>query len=375
MTRSRRREPVARIAVALGCLALLGAATGCGKDDPSETAAARGAFGSTEAGGALALWRTVYARGPRYDIVAVNADGTGLRVITGESVRRGVRPQLFGQVSWSPDGSKIAFAADLGTEPAGFPIEYDIYTVNADGSGLRRLTKTLRSFGPVWSPDGRTIAFARWVGSRANVLGTATIWLMDADGRNQRRVFPDVRRRFDVPGSWSPDGSSLAFTRSRHTLPGPDGRVRNTGAVWIVRSDGSGARKLAGRSASPAWSPDGQRIAYVTDRDENGELSYGDAVSFANELYVSGVDGRNPRRLTRTKDLNEAAPSWSPDGGWIAYQRGEVVGNAEGTIVLRVKSDGSCPTRIAADPRLDTWYAAPAWRPGTAGGGTGLGCR
>jgi hypothetical protein len=56
----------------------------------------------------------------------------------------------------------------------------------------------------------------------------------------------------------------------------------------------------------------------VSDRDETGQLSYGDRSFFANELYVMDADGGHPVRLTRTKQLNESSPSWSPDGRVIA---------------------------------------------------------
>ena len=65
------------------------------------------------------------------------------------------------------------------------------------------------------------------------------------------------------------------------------------------------------------------RIAFVSDRDRNGELCYGDRCFIANELYVANADGSSPLRLTRTQDLNEARPSWLPNGSRIAYQRGD----------------------------------------------------
>lgn len=97
----------------------------------------------------------------------------------------------------------------------------------------------------------------------------------------------------------------------------------------------------------------------------------GDRTHRAAELYIMRSDGTDPRRLTRTHALNEGSPSWLPDGTRLAYHRGEVTGNAEARAIMQINVDGSCPTRTLADSRLSTWYAAPAWRPGTLRSGGG----
>ena len=175
-----------------------------------------------------------------------------------------------------------------------------------------------------------------------------------------------VSGRSDVPESFSPDGATVALARVSFVAPDNEGRAANTAEVWVMRPDGSDARRLADRSSDPAYSPDGERIAFASDRDEHGELSYGERVSYANELYVMNADGSDHRRLTRTRDLNELQPAWLPSGARIAYQRGKTIDNAEGTVVMQVNPDGACARAILADARLDTWYAAPAWRPGQA---------
>jgi Tol biopolymer transport system component len=289
-------------------------------------------------------------------------------VLVGGSERTRTRPALFERAAWSPDGRRLAFTAESGRLASGAT---DIYVVRADASGLRRLTRDSRSRHPLWSPDGRRIFYARRPKggieprneSDVRRLATASIWTMRPDGSARRPVTPLVNGRSDLPGSFSPEGATLAFTRATFALPDQEGRVSNTAEVWAMRPDGSDARKLAERSAGPAFSPDGRRIAFVSDRDENGELAYGDRVFAANELYVMDADGSGPRRLSRTRALNERQPSWLPTGPRIAYQRGEAVDNAEGTVVMQVNADGTCATPILADPRLDTWYAAPAWRP------------
>ena len=149
---------------------------------------------------------------------------------------------------------------------------------------------------------------------------------------------------------------------------GPRGRERDVREIWVIGPDGSGARRLAGRARDPAFSPDGERIAFASDRDRNGSLSYGDRVFFANELYTMRADGSDQRRLTRTHALNELQPAWSPRGTRLAYQRGRGYQNAEATAVLQMNADGTCRTPVFANPGPDTrpWTAAPTWRPGKA---------
>lgn len=310
----------------------------------------------------LAAFRVVgnpLARAPRYDIVTVNEDGSHISVLVGESRRRGIQPLLFDRPSWSPDGRKVAFTADLNRSRGRPSGSTDLYVVSADGTGLQRLTHSGHAFAPAWSPDGRTIAFAQRVPS-ARLPFTSSLWLMAANGREPRQLVPASDGDLNIPGSWSPDGSLLAFTRARYDMRAN----RFVSAIYVVSPNGSGLGTLTDRGSDPAWSPDGRLVAFASYRDGKGQLPYGDIEHTASELYVMHADGGHLTRLTRTKDLNEASPSWSPDGRRIAYQRGKLIDNAEGTVVLTMRADGSCVRRIAADPALRTWYARPAWRPG-----------
>ncbi len=300
---------------------------------------------------------------PRYDIVISGVDASRLRIVT-RSLPPVSRAVLFGRATWSPDGRKLAFAVEHGRDPASIRNQTDIYVADSDGRSLRRLTNLGDGVEPVWSPDGRTIAFARRTYDRPDGGFTSALWLMDRHGHDQRAVMDDNDGHFDVPGEWSPDGSLLAFSRTRFER----GRRTSGPALYVVRADGSGLRKLTDNGDEPTWSPDGRHIAFVTERDRNGELTYGDVLRAANELYVMNADGTDARRLTWTRDLNERSPSWSGDGKRIAFHRGRQFDNAEGTGVLVVNRDGTCLATVALDPALDTWYARPVWRPGSAPG-------
>jgi Tol biopolymer transport system component len=317
----------------------------------------------------LAAWRS------GDQVVKATADGRTLRVLAGRSAGRRPPATLFQPAEWSPDGKRLAVTARPGG-PLGS--KTDIYVIRADGSDRRRLTSDGRSAHPVWAPDGQRIYFAHegaseHVGNEGRTDRPTAIRSMRPDGSDVTQITSLVKGRVDVPGSFTSDGRALAFTRAAFSEPGPRGRVTNTAEVWSLRLEGLQAHKLASRSQDPVFSPDGRRIAFVSDRNENGELSYGDRAFFANELYVAQSDGSRPRRLTRTRALNERHPSWLPSGKRLAYQRGQAYQNAEATVVMQANTNGTCPHRVFANPGRDhsPWYAAPTWRPGNARSGDG----
>ena len=102
--------------------------------------------------------------------VVVNADGSGLRTLTRIAGVNGAR------ASWSPDGRRIVFVSDLDGN-------LEIYVINADGSRLRNLTRHPgHDSDPAWAPDGRKIAFA------TKREGNFEIYVMNADGSGQRNL-------------------------------------------------------------------------------------------------------------------------------------------------------------------------------------------
>lgn len=264
--------------------------------------------------------------------------------------------------AWSPDGRRLYFTGTSAGRKHVIYGDSDVFELRTGGGGLRRITQSGDAASPVVSPDGRWLAFARYE-QHGKPPFTAGLWVARADGSHERRLLPARDGAVDVPGSWSHDGNSLAFTRCRYTLPvalepAPCG-------VYVITRNRSMPRRLATHALAPAFSPDGSRIAFASDRDRNGTLPAGsDETKYAAELYVMDADGSHQRRLTRTKELDEQHPSWSPDGSWIAYARqGPGILIAQ---VMRSKSDGTCPTRIVGNAELRTalTFDDPSWRPG-----------
>jgi WD40-like Beta Propeller Repeat len=240
----------------------------------------------------------------------------------------------------------IGAATPAGAEPASLGRivyvsndagNYDIYSINVDGTGERRLTRDASDeFDPAWSADGKKIAFVR------NDGGNRDIWTMNPDGSGQVRLTSDPAS--DRYPSWSPDGSAIAFRSNRRPSTSFD--------IWKMRADGSDAVQITADSVlwaesletDPAWSPDGRKIAFVSDRDGN------------REIYLADADGSSSRRLT-TNPATDQFPAWSPDGSKIAFGS-DRDGNEE--IYVMSASDGSGQTKLTADPAADRY---PAWSP------------
>lgn len=205
---------------------------------------------------------------------------------SGAALPLGAADGLAGEVSWSPDGRRIAFLSQR-DDAAG-----DIFVADVSGGDLlavRNLTPRDPANGlpqpdrtPAWSPDGARIAFAN---SR---LGSAAIWVMNADGTGARAVTA-AGQHMDYEPSWSPDGRWIAFQRASAT------GVR----IGIVAAAGGTPRFLdwPARAYNPAWSPDGERIAFSSDVD--GDM----------DIFVVSPRGDEVTRVRR--------PGTDRDAAWI----------------------------------------------------------
>ncbi len=274
---------------------------------------------------------------PTSEIYVMDADGENQRRLTNN-------PSNDRNPSWSPDGKRIVFASDrAGHADANDRPTSEIYVMDADGENQRRLTNNpSNDRNPSWSPDGKRIAFAS---DRNKERGNHNyeIYVMDADGGNPQRLTnnPDGDR---YP-SWSPDGKRIAFAsmRAGHFK----GEFGMTDEIYVMDADGGNEQRLTENRRYdwyPSWSPDGKRIAFASDRK-------GDLVNF--EIYVMDIDGGNEQRLTENR-VYDTRPSWSPDGERIAFTSNRA-GNAE---IYVMDADGGNPQNLTNNPHGD---ANPAW--------------
>ncbi|HYF25186.1 MAG TPA: hypothetical protein VD931_05560 [Baekduia sp.] len=219
-----------------------------------------------------------------------------------------------------------------------FSSEGDLWTVAADGTGLARLTMTADDEAQAaFSPDGTRIAFRR----RPEPGAPYQVHVMAADGSDVRRV--GVSAFHDTQPAWTPDGARIVFRRS---TPGA-----GDGDVWSMRADGTDARQLVATPEAderyPVVSPDGTRLAFTSDRA--GQY----------EVYVSAADGAGPVRLTHDPGY-DSAPSWSPDGGRIAFERGAALDADTTKDIWVMAADGAGQTRLTETAGVDE---GPAFSP------------
>jgi len=216
-----------------------------------------------------------------------NLDGTGLvSLVPGNNSQTG-------DAAWSPfGGEKIVFTSNQFGVPATYGPTTDIFVVNADGSGLIRLTTTTSyQTQPSWSPDGSKIVFTSYRD------GDANIYVMNADGSGQTQLTSTTAH--DEWPSWSPDGSKIVFRSLRN---GQDD-------LYLMDPDGQNQTRLTTDPSTefqPTWSPDGLKIAFCSQRDGN------------EEIYMINADGTNELRITNNPSSDQA-PEWSADGTLLAF--------------------------------------------------------
>lgn len=300
-----------------------------------------------------------------FGIATVGAGGEQPRtVISGTG--KGLRP--FGTLSWSPDGSQLAFVGLTSklTEPRK---KTAIYLLPAAGGTPRRLAGTGGGSSPVWSPDGRRIAFSRdRVRFRTkptfSVFLSTSTWIVPAAGGDARRLTRWRNNQFIKPSSFSPDGGSLALTRESGK-PGPE-------AVLLDLS-GGGMSVVDREAEDPVFSPDGSRIALASFRD-GVFAGKGQNRTEVSDLYTVDPDGGNPRRLTDTPHRQEKSPSWDPSGTRIGFMQtpAHLSLFALTSAIAEVNSDGTCPQLVV--PSGGAVRSVPEWQPGPGRSAPPLSC-
>jgi Tol biopolymer transport system component len=257
------------------------------------------------------------------DILTMDPDGSGIVNVTGAPGA----PGFALEPDYSPDGTKIAFRA--GRENAA-----EIYTVNADGTGLAQLTfNSVKDYSPAWSPDGSMIAFASNRNDPnlcVNLFGcNIDIFVMPATGGSPVQV--TFGSSSDAFPQFSPDGSLIAY----------DSDAGGTYAIYTVDLDTLAVTKLTAdslRAGHPDWSPDGTKITFTTNwyPCKKPKICKGD-------IHVMNVNGSGVTQLT-DKFGDNLWPAWSPEGDKIIFGHNNLQLKPQQIYVIN--PDGTGLTRI-----------------------------
>jgi Tol biopolymer transport system component len=271
------------------------------------------------------------------DLYVVNADGTGMRRVTKD-------PEAQFDPSWSPDGSRIAYRYQKGKDF----MTTDIFVANADGSRPINLTRSEGSvdWGPAWSPDGSKIA---WNSDRDDPGGGVLHgFIMNPDGSGSRRIEGKVWVEYPA---WAPDGSRIAFMGQT-----PVGTENYE--IYVMNADGTGLTRLTdsrGSDGFPSWSPDGRSIAFTSTRDDCSVSEATDCKTTGDigpyhTLYMMNADGSDQRRVT---DKFAMFVDWAPNGEYLVFSPGLNI----------IRPDGSGHTSLqvgVGEPEFPDWTASTA---------------
>lgn len=281
--------------------------------------------------GKMVAFTEINSFNPYENVYVINADGMGRRKLTTDQFH----PDAL---TWSPDSQRIMWSA---TNEIG--VQSQIFVINADGTGYVKLTTRYEpgynESDPQWSPDGQKIAFT----ITDPVTAISDIYLMAPDGSG--RTLISSGQYSCLQPRWSPDGTKIGTICA---VPSPDG---NGGfAVATINASAGGEHLITDnsyRGASIVWSHDSSHLIF-TAPNKNPYLTQ-------EEVYTVNIDGGGANRFTL---LGNAFPVWSPDDSKIAFQKRTDV--PYGTTIYLVDDNGANRQFVANDTSCMTNVA---WQP------------
>lgn len=271
-------------------------------------------------------------------IVLVKEDGTEVKRLTSSNVHN-TYPAC------SPDGKRIVFSSRDSFGPG-------LFLIDSDGQNLQHFTHGNDS-GAAWSPDGKHIVYTHQLGrfkTRLLKIGLddSAELAPNSDAAALTTVVHVVKEltdgsNYDADAAWSPDGKRIAFASNR------SGSWR----LYVMDADGRNVFDRSktdnpGGNAYPAWSPDGKRIAFTEQVDDG-----------TRQIFVMDAVGTNKVQLTKEGDFNCYA-AWSPDGKKIAYMSFEKR-HSKGNLAI-MNPDGTDQKVIVRDQGAGH-NGRPAWHP------------
>jgi Tol biopolymer transport system component len=238
---------------------------------------------------------------------------------------------------WSPDGSRIAFIA-AGNQSE----DFDLWVIDADGTGLRQLTDTddVWEGVPSWSPDGRHLSYSHSLGG---VDEGGQIRVLDVDDPDAKQA--TVADLGDWP-SWSPDGAVILYS----------GDADGTTALFTVPAGGGEATMLntdgPPGASEASWSPDGSQIAFVAS---SGDPDAKDPADWNEDIWVMDADGTHARKVVTTDGNDHWMPTWSPDGRHLIYTADGTENEGEIARVDLTTGDVTVLTHNEAHDMMPSW--------------------
>ena len=263
-----------------------------------------------------------------------------------------------GQQQWSADGKKVVFENAVPVYKGARP---QIYAMNADSSDVVHLAgddKPLSGVEPSWFPSGNKIALA---GSRQTDGGThdSGLYTMTFDALGETTSFTRLTSSLsDKCPMVSSDGKKIAFLSYRHDdHSGPGFYVMKAAPIGAKNPPVRIARNLPLSCPVFDWAPNGKKMVYATS------LSNPDGTSRPDDLWVMNSDGTAKKHLTRTPDVDESVPSFSPSGTKIVFASDRDDPGGYYDNIWQMGADGSQKTRLTYETHQTWGNVAPDWGP------------